>query len=125
MTKVVADDLDNDQVSSLVEFITATSNAQLARHGKTFEVTGLTNKKIKFLLHKFLYTKHLADYGVLDTAGNFEIVHTKQDEKRTDQHETLSPTMPSLYGIPHPVKPSDMIEWQGQPPTKRTRYRKK
>ncbi len=101
------------------------SNVQLARHGKTVEVTGLTNKKVKFLLHKFLYTRHLPDYGVLDTAGNFEIVHIKQEEKRTEQHETLSPTMPSLYGIPHPVKPTDMIEWQGQPPTKKIRDRKK
>ena len=125
MTKVVTDDLDKDQVSSLVEFITATSNAQLAQHGKTLEVTGLTNKKVKFLLHKFLYTRRLPDYGVLDTAGNYEIVHIRQEEKRTEQNETLSPTMPSLYGIPHPVKPSDIIEWEGQPPTKRMRYRKK
>ncbi len=125
MTKIVADDLESDQVSSLVEFIAAMSTAQLAQHKKTLELTGLTNKKIKFLLHKFLYTRHLADYGVLDTAGTFEIVHIKPEKKQTQQHETLSPTMPSLYGIPHPVKPSDMIEWQGQPPTKRTSYRKK
>ena len=124
MTKVVADDLENDQVSSLVEFITAMSNAQLARHGKTLEVTGLTNKKVKFLLHKFLYTRHLPDYGVLDNAGNYEIVHIRQEEKGKEQNETLSPTMPSLYGIPHPVKPSDMIEWQGRP-TKKIRDRKK
>ena len=124
LTKIVADDLEDDQVSSLVEFMTVMSNGQLAQRGKTIEVTGLSNKKIKFLLKKFLYTRHLPGRGVLDTAGAFEIVHVKQEESRTEQHETLSPTMPSLYGIPHPVKPSDMIEWQGQPPTKRIRQRK-
>ncbi len=127
MTRVIVDDLDNDQISSLVEFMTAMSTGQLALHGKTIEVTGLTNKKVKFLLHKFLYTRHLPDYGVLDIAGNFEIVHIKRDETGIEEKEkeTLSPTMPSLYGIPHQVKPSDMIEWQGQPPTKTVRYRKK
>jgi len=125
MTKVVADDLQNDEVSSLVEYMTALSTGQITQHKKIIEVTGLTNKKIKFLLHKFLYTRHLPGFGVLDTAGNFEIVHIKPEEKQTEQHETLSPTMPSLYGIPHPVKPSDMIEWEGQPPPKRTRYKKK
>src|SRR5207249_10130639 len=79
-----------------------------------------------FLLHKFLYTRHLAGYGVLDTAGNFEIVHLKPEEKRTEQHETLSPTMdlglPVV--IPHSVQPSDMIEWQGQPPSKKPRDKK-
>ena len=125
MTKVVADDLQNDEVSSLVEYMTALSTGQITQHKKIIEVTGLTNKKIKFLLHKFLYTRHLPGFGVLDTTGNFEIVHIKPEEKQTEQHETLSPTMPSLYGIPHPVKPSDMIEWEGGPPPKRTRYKKK
>ena len=50
---------------------------QIIQHKKIVEVTGLTNKKIKFLLHKFLYTRHLTDYGVVDTAGNFEIVDLK------------------------------------------------
>jgi len=93
LTKLVADDLDNDQVSSLVEYMTAMSNAQLARHKKTIEINGLTNKKVKFLLHKFLYTRHLPNYGVLDTAGTFEIVHVKPEEKQPDR-ETLKPTMP-------------------------------
>ncbi len=62
----------------------------MVQHKKIIEVNGLTNKKIKFLLHKFLYTRHLSDYGILDTSGNFEIVHLKPEEKRTEQHETLS-----------------------------------
>src|SRR2546425_9798827 len=128
MTKVVADDLQNDEVSSLVKYMTALSTGQITQHKKIVEITGLTNKKIKFLLHKFLYTRHLPGYGVLDTAGNFEIVHIKPEEKQTEQHETLSPTMDVRLPvvIPHWVQPSDMIEWQGQrPPLKKIRYKKK
>ena len=128
LTKIVVDDLDSDEVSSLVEYMTAMSSGQMIQHKKIIEVNGLTNKKIKFLLHKFLYTRHLASYGVLDTAGNFEIVHLKPEEKHTEQHETLSPTMDVRLPvvIPHWVQPSDMIEWQGQrPPMKKIRYKKK
>ena len=127
MTKIVVDDLDSDEVSSLVEYMTAMSSGQMVQHKKTIEVNGLTNKKIKFLLYEFLYTRHLAGYGVLDTAGNFEIVHLKPEEKHTEQHETLSPTMAlPVTVIPHWVQPSDMIEWQGQPPPlKKIRYKKK
>ena len=124
MTKIVADDLQNDEVTSLVEYMTAISAGQIAQHKKVIEVNGLTNKKIKFLLHKFLYTRHLADYGVLDTSGNFEIVQLKPEEKQ--EHETLSPTMDVRLPvvIPHWVQPSDMIEWEGKPPPKKIRYKK-
>ena len=126
MTKIVVDDLDSDEVSSLVEYMTAMSSGQMVQHKKIVEVNGLTNKKIKFLLRKFLYTRHLAGYGVLDTAGNFEIVHLKPEEKHTEQHETLSPTMDVRLPvvIPHWVQPSDMIEWEGEPPPKKMRYKK-
>jgi hypothetical protein len=127
LTRIVADDLQDDEVTSLVEYMTATSAGQIAQHKKIVEVNGLTNKKIKFLVHKFLYTRHLPDYGVLDTAGNFEIVHLKPEEKQSEQRETLSPTMDLRLPlvIPHWVQPSDMIEWEGQPPPKRMRYKKK
>jgi len=128
LTKVVADDLQDEEVSSLVEYLTALSGCQITQHKKVVEITGLTNKKIKFLLHKFLYTRHLPGYGVLDTAGSFEIVHLKPEEKHTEQHETLSPTLDVRLPvvIPHWVQPSDMIEWQGQPPPlKKIRYKKK
>ncbi len=129
MTKIVVDDLDSDEVSSLVEYMPAMSSGQMVQHKKIIEATGLTNKKIKFLLHKFLYTRHLTDYGVLDTAGNFEIVHLKPEEKHTEQHETLSPTMLpesiGLGGLPRWGKPSDMIEWQGQAPPKTKRLKRK
>jgi len=128
LTKIVADDLQNDEVSSLVEYMTAVSSGQIAQHKKLVEVTGLSNKKIKFLVKKFLYTRHLPGYGVLETAGNFEIVRLKPEEKRTEQHETLSPTMIpesiGLGGLPRWGKPSDMIEWEGQPPLKKERYKK-
>lgn len=127
MTQIVADDLQNDEVSSLAEYLTAMSSYKLTQHKKIIEVTGLTNTKIKFLLKKFLYSRHLPEFGVLDTAGNFEMVHLKPEEKRKDQRETLIPTMlpdsVGLGGLPRWGKPSDMIEWERQPPpTKKTRY---
>lgn len=105
------------------------SGCQLSQHKKIIEVAGLTNTKINFLLKKFLYSRHLPEFGVLETAGNFEIVHLKPEEKRKEQHETLSPTMlpdsVGLGGLPRWGKPSDTIEWEGQsPPTKKTRYKK-
>ncbi len=129
MTKILASDLDNDQVSSLVEFLTAMSSGQFVLHGKSIEVTGLSNRRVKFLVRKFLHVNHLSDYGVLDTAGSFEIVHIKPETRQAEEaqeRETLKPTMPFWppYNV-HPVKPSDMIEWQQQPPTKKTRDRKK
>jgi hypothetical protein len=129
MTKIVADDLQGDEVSALVEYLTALSNVQIAQHKSTVEFTGLSNTKIRFLLKKFLYTRHLAGYGVLETAGNFEIVRLKPEEKRTEQRETLSPTMLpesiGLGGVPRWGNPSDMIEWQGQPPPpKKARFKK-
>ena len=127
LTRIVADDLQGDEVTSLVEYMTAMYKGQIAQHEKVIEVDGLTNKKIKFLLHKFLYTRHLSDYGILDTSGNFEIVHLKPEEKRTEQAETLSPTMDLRLPvvIPHWVQPSDMIEWQGQAPPKTKRLKRK
>jgi len=127
LTRIVADDLHNDEVTSLVEYMTAMSAGQIAQHKRVIEVNGLTNKKIKFLVHKFLYTRHLSDYGVLDTSGNFEIVQLKPEEKQPEQHENLSPTMDLRLPvvIPHWVQPSDMIEWQGRAPPKTKRLKRK
>ncbi len=130
MTKVLADDFDNDQASSLVEFLTAMSNGQIVQHGKSIGVTGLSSRRVRFLLRKFLYVNHLSDYGVLDAAGSFEIVHITPETKEAEEaqeREALKPTMPFWppYNV-HPVKPSDMIEWQGtKPPTKKIQSRKK
>jgi hypothetical protein len=82
--------------------------------GKTIEVTGLSSRKVKFLLRKFLYVNHLSGYGVLDTAGSFEIVHIKPETREEEEkREPLKPTI-SLLPLYHPVNPSDSIEWQGQ-----------
>jgi hypothetical protein len=55
LTNVLADDFDNDQASSLVEFLSAMSNSQIVQRGKSIEVTGLSGRRVKFLLRKFLY----------------------------------------------------------------------
>jgi hypothetical protein len=127
LTQIVADDLPDDEVSSLVEYFTALSSGQVTQHKKIVEVTGLVNTKIKFLLKKFLYTRHLPQYGVLETAGNFEMVRLKPEKKQAE-HETLSPTMLpesiGLGGLPRWGKPSDMVEWEGQPPPEMRRKKK-
>jgi hypothetical protein len=127
LTKVLADDLDYQQVSSLVEFMTAMSSGQFVLRGRSIEVTGLSSRRVKFLLRKFLHVNHLSDYGVLDTAGNFEIVHVKPETKQAEEAEEREPLKPTMSLLPlyHPVNPSDMIEWQGQSPTKKFRSRKK
>jgi len=60
LTKVLADDFDNDQVSLLIEFLTAMSNGVFARHGKRIDVTGLARERVKSLVRKFLHTNHLS-----------------------------------------------------------------
>jgi hypothetical protein len=118
LNKILASDLEKDQVSSLVEFLTAMLSGQSVSLGKTIEVTGLSSRKVKFLLRKFLYVNHLSGYGVLDTAGSFEIVHIKPETREEEEkREPLKPTI-SLLPLYHPVNPSDSIEWQGQPPPK-------
>jgi hypothetical protein len=80
LTRIVADDLQNGEASSLVEYMTAMSSGQVTQHKKIIEVTGLTNKKIievtglinkkiKFLLHKFLYTRHPCQIMEFSTLG--------------------------------------------------------
>jgi hypothetical protein len=75
VTNVVVDDLDRVQGSSIVEFLTAMSSGLFVLHGKSILVTGLSSRRVRFLVCKFLYVNHLSGYGVLDTASSFEIVH--------------------------------------------------
>ncbi len=129
MSKVVADDLENNQFSSLVQFLTATSSDLLVLHGKVISITGITRKKVKFLLRKFLHVNHLSKYGVVDTSASFEIVRIEPEaksEKRAEKHEPLKrPTnWVPIHPPPTAVEPSLVIEWRGQPPTKKTRYKK-
>jgi len=117
MTKVLADDFDNDQASSLVEFLTAMSNGQIVQHGKSIEVTGLSSRRVKFLVNKFLHVNRLSEYGVLDTAGNFEIVHIRPETKQAEEaqeREALKPTMART--ITHKEIPNqEKVILQGSP----------
>jgi hypothetical protein len=125
LTKILANDLENKQFSSLLEFMRSASNGKLARRGKRIEITRLTNKRVKFLLRKFLHTNHLSEYKVLSGADTFEIVRIRPEAKSKEDErlENRTPFVP----IPHPptaVKPRLVIEWQGKRPTKRARLKK-
>src|SRR2546425_1933966 len=127
LTKVLADDLKNDQVTSLAGFLKTASNGKSARRGKRIEITGLTSKKVKFLLHKFLHTKHLTHHRVIDTGDVLEIVRVKPELKPKDRPKALKHPVP--YGPPIPylsgvVKPILRVEWQGQPSMKKRLLRK-
>jgi hypothetical protein len=127
LTRILAEDLEDNQFSSLVEFMRSRSNGKFARHGKRIEVIGPTKKKIKFLLHKFLHANRLSEYGILDTTVAFEIVRIKPEtgDKRMKKHAPLKHPVP--YGPPIPpgaIRPRLRVEWQGKPPPKKTRYRK-
>jgi hypothetical protein len=101
------------------------SDKKFARRGKRVEVTGLTNKKVKFLLHKFLHTNHLSEYRVLERGNTLEIVHIKPEPERR-MRESLPLKHPVPYGIPVPcfVKPRLAVEWQGKPPPRKARSKK-
>jgi len=105
-TKREADDLDSHQVSSLVEFMKAKADGHFVLHGKSLEVIGLSNKKVKFLLRKFLYANHLSEYNV---------------EAKSKEDERLKHPMPFVPMPPPPtaVKPRLVVEWQGKPPRRR------
>lgn len=122
MTRVLAHDFDSDRVSSLVEFLTAMSHGQIVQHGKSIEVTDLSNGRLKFLLHKFLHTNHLSNYGVLYTARAFEIVHIRPDAKPVE-HETRKTRMPfvPIHPPPTAVEPSLAIQWRGKSRSKKRR----
>jgi len=128
LTKILARDLEEEQVSSLAEFMKARSSGHFVLRGRSIEVKSLANPKVKFLLNKFLHTNHLSRYRVFDTAGTFEIVSIKPEKKRTEKHETLK--RPTSIWVPiHPpptaIEPSLVIEWQGQPPRNKIRSKRK
>jgi hypothetical protein len=122
VTRVLADDLDNNQFSSLVEFMELAPIGKLARRGKRIAINGLTNKKIKFLLRKFLHTNHLSEYNILTRADTFEIIRIRPEADSKEDERRRHP-VPFVLIPPPPtaVKPRLVIEWQGQPPTKKTR----
>ena len=103
------------------------SNGKSARRGKRIEITGLTNKKIKFLLHKFLHVNHLSDYEVINTTAAFEIARIKPEPEKIEKRGPLKhpvpygPQLPYLSGV---VKPRLRVEWQGKPPPKKARSKR-
>jgi hypothetical protein len=122
LTKVLADDLGNDQVVFLVDFMRTAPNGKFTRRGKRIEITGLTRKKVKILIRKFLHTNHLTHHRVIDTGGVFEIVRVKPEPKLMERPKALKHPVP--YGPPIPylsgvVKPILRVEWQGKPPMKK------
>ena len=125
MTKVLADDFDNDQVSLLIEFLTAMSNGVFARHGKRIDITGLARERVKSLVRKLLHTNHLSEYNVLARADTFEIIRIRPEAK-SKEDEILKHPMPFVPIPPPPtaVKPRLVIEWQGKPPTRKMRNKK-
>jgi len=91
--KVVVEDHDGVQVSSLVDFLTSMAGGEVVLRGKSIEATGLSSRRVMFLLRKFLYVNHLSGHGVLDIGGSFEIFRIKPETKEeAEEHETLKPT---------------------------------
>jgi len=125
LTKVLANDFDNDQVSLLIEFLTAMSNGAFARQGKRIDITGLARQRVKSLVRKFLHTNHLSEYNVLARADTFEIIRIRPEAK-SNEDERLKHPIPFVLIPPPPtaVKPRLVIEWQGKPPTKKMRNKK-
>jgi hypothetical protein len=126
LVKILADDLENNQFSSLLDFIASQSYVKLTRRGKRIEIPGLANnKRVKFLLRKFLHANHLSEYGALDHGDALEIVHVKFEPERR-MRKSLPLKHPVPYGprVPCFVKPRLAVEWQGKPPTKKARSRK-
>lgn len=125
MIRIVADDLDKRQVESLSEFLRSRQPTQVVQHGSVIELEAPRPRDLKLLLHKFLHSNGLTEYRVLSQEGVFEIVHLKAEDTRDERQEGLKPSMPGpIAGIPHTVKPSDMVEWSGHPWEKRSSSKK-
>jgi len=112
LTRILAEDLEDNQFSSLVEFMRSRSNGKFARHGKRIEVIGPTKKKIKFLLHKFLHANRLSEYRVLDTTAALEIVRIKPEkaERKTKKPAPLKHPVPYGPPIPCAIRPELRVE---------------
>jgi len=124
LTKVLANDFDNDQVSLLIEFLTAMSNGAFARQGKRIDITGLARERAEALVRKFLHTNHLSEYNVLARADTFEIIRIRPEAKSKEDEIKYSMPFVPIPPPPTAVKPRLVIEWQGKPPTKKMRNKK-
>jgi hypothetical protein len=125
LTKILADDLDDIQFSSLAEFMRSEFNGKFVSRGKRIEITDQTNKRVKFLLRKFLHNNLLSEYRVLDTTAALEIVRIKPEkEEKPKKYAPLKHPVPYGPPIPCAIRPELRVEWQGKPPpTKKTRYK--
>lgn len=125
MTRIVADDLDKQQVESLSEFLNSRLPTQVAQRGSVIELDAPRPRDVKLLLHKFLRANALNEFRVLSHEGVLEIVHLKPEEMKLERPEGLKPSMPGpIAAIPHIVKPSDMVEWSSHPWEKRSSKKK-
>ena len=126
MTKILADDLEDNEFLSLVEFMRSVSDKKFVRRGKRVEVTGLTNKKVKFLLRKFLHANRLSEYRVLDTTAALETVRIKPEkEKKPKKYAPLKHPVPYGPPVPLAIRPELRVEWQGKPLPEKKHYRKR
>jgi hypothetical protein len=128
LTKILADDLDDNQFSSLGEFMRSESNGKIARRGKRIEIPGQTHKRVKFLLRKFLHANRLSEYRVLDTTAALEIVRIKPEKgekKRTKKSAPLKHPVPYGPPVPLAIRPELRVEWQGKPLPEKKHYRKR
>ena len=126
MTRIVADDLDKRQVESLSEFLNSRLPTPVVQRGSVIEFEAPRPRDVKLLLHKFLHSNALNEYRVLSHEGVLEIVHLKPEETKMERPEGLKPSMPGpIAGIPHTVKPSDVVEWSSHPSEKRSSSKKK
>jgi hypothetical protein len=123
LTRILAEDLEDKQFSSLVESLRSRSNGKFARHGKRIEITGKTNKRVKFLLQKFLHANRLSEYRVLDTTAALEIVRIRPEKEKMKKPSPLKHPVPYGPPIPCAIRPELRVEWQGKPPPKKTRNR--
>jgi hypothetical protein len=127
LTKILADDLEDNRFLSLVDFLRSVSDTKFVRRGKRIEVTGLIDKRVKFFLHKFLHANRLSEYHVLDTTAALEIVRIKPEkaEKKTKKSAPLKHPVPYGPPVPLAIRPELRVEWQGKPLPEKKHYRKR
>jgi len=64
---------------------------KFVRRGKRLEITGLTNKRVRFLVQKFLHTNHLFEYNFPARADTFEIIRIRPETKSKEDERPKHP----------------------------------
>ena len=114
LTKILADDLEDNGVLSLVDFMRSVSDKKFVRRGKRVEVTGLTNKKVKFFLRKFLHINRLSEYRVLDTTAALEIIRIKTEKADRKTKKSAPLKHPGPTGHPYRARSGQNSESNGK-----------